>query len=163
MQHDPTSDDQLVRRWQAGQSREDIFAVLEGRYAPELARTFRRMGFDHETCKDLGQETLLQVFRSLDGFRRASSFRTWLHRIARTAALKRLRHHQTQKRAGQEVALDEITDPDGPPEKAFDETKEGPLAHLLAEEDRQRVRAAVDELPAADRSPPTAPLDPHRL
>ncbi len=63
---DNTPDDDLIRWWQAGDRREAIFTVLERRYAPELARTFRRMDFDDETCRDLVQETFLQAFRSLD-------------------------------------------------------------------------------------------------
>ncbi len=155
MHDDNTPDDELVRRWQAGRQREEVFAILQQRYAPELARTFQRMRFDEETSRDLVQDTLLQAFRALARFRQDSSFRTWLHQIARNAGLKRLRREQTQKRAGQGVPLAEL-DEDRPERAdlrhAQVEDLDGPLSTLVAEEDRRRVRAAVDELPAADRS-----------
>jgi RNA polymerase sigma-70 factor (ECF subfamily) len=149
------TDDDLVRRWQTGEARDEVFAVLQRRYAPEIASALRRMGFEADVCRDLGQETFLQAFRSLDRFRGASTFRTWLHKIARSSGLKHLRQRRTQKRAAVEVSLDEDfgngheTGNDARPELA--DPRDGPHERLAAKEVMQRVRVAVGELPPADR------------
>lgn len=154
MLNDTTPNEKLVRRWQTGEDRERAFAVLHHRFAAELSRTFRRMDFDHETCKELTQETLLQAFRGLEKFRQGSSFRTWLHHIARNSALKRLRNRNAKKRSGKPVPLDEAVD--GNEEKlVFDpntgDDRSGPLGRLEAQEQERQVWAALRELPEADQ------------
>jgi RNA polymerase sigma-70 factor (ECF subfamily) len=153
MLNDRTSDEDLVRWWQTGESRERVFAILHQRYAPELARTFRRMRFDDEICKELIQETLLQVFRGLDGFRHGSSFRTWLHQIGRNAALKRIRGRKTLKRTGEQVPLDEVGDlaEEEPVARSTTDDRDDPLGRVLLDEQKRQVWAALSELPVADQ------------
>lgn len=150
-----TPDDELVHRWQAGEAREEVFEILQRRYAPEVAGILRRVGFADDVCKDLGQETFLQAFRSLDRYRGEATFRTWLLQIARNAGLKHLRHQRTLKRAGDEVSLDEDL-AEGPESRsdsrmALADQREDPHDRLVAKEIVQRVRAAVGELSAADQ------------
>jgi len=151
---DGMTDEELVRRWQAGGDREDVFARLTARYGQQLARLFRRMGFDDETIEDLAQNALCQVFESLDGFRGRSSLRTWLYRIARNAGLKELRRRRAQKRSGLEVPLDDLAGEGGetPGNPHLVDRDHGPLDRLISEEERRRVRAAVDELSPAERN-----------
>lgn len=65
----------------------------------ELVRMHQRAVFafvassvrDPDTVNDLAQETFLNAFRSLAGFRGESAFRTWLFGIARNRVLMHLR------------------------------------------------------------------------
>ena len=146
-----TPDEELVRSWQEGKARDEVFESLEERYARELARLFRRMGFDDETCRDLVQDTFLQAFRNLKGFRRDASLRTWLRQIARNAGLKRLRAHRTLKRAAEEVSFEETVS-QGEIELPRADGETDALDRLVDEEKRRRVREIVDGLPESDRA-----------
>lgn len=61
-------------------------------------------GFEPE---DLVQKALVRVYQGMDSFRQDSSFRTWAFRIATNVWTNTLRGIKTQKRAGDEIALDE--------------------------------------------------------
>lgn len=153
---DPTlPDEELARLWQKTPGREDVFELLVYRYQTELAGFFRGMRFDDEDCRDLAQETFVQVFRGLADFRHGASLHTWLYEIARNAAYKRLRGQRTQKRTGHELPLDEITGEER--ELAEDPRqrsapREAALDALLSEEERRQVRVVVDELAPEDRN-----------
>ena len=155
MLDDTTPDKELVREWQAGQSRERVFAILQGRYTPELGRSYRRMGFSDEIGEELIQETLLQAFRGLEKFRHQSSFRTWLHQIARNVARKWIRRRGAKKRTGREVPLDEVVDDQEEelaPRAKAGSGRENPLGQLVVDEQKRRVWAALRELPEAEQA-----------
>jgi RNA polymerase sigma-70 factor (ECF subfamily) len=94
-----------------------------------------------EDREDLIQEIAAALWRALPGYRAESSERTWLYRIAHnvaiTAAVKQ------RKRAQREVAPDLPADPPSAGASAED--------HLLEEEKRQLLFAAIRELAPADR------------
>jgi RNA polymerase sigma-70 factor (ECF subfamily) len=66
------------------------FETLHARYRPEIVRYLSRLAGPNE-AEDLAQEVFLKVGRGLDDFRGESGFRTWIYRIARNAAIDRLR------------------------------------------------------------------------
>lgn len=150
-----TSDRELVRRWQAGVSREEVFEILQRRYARSFAQMFRRMGFDDATCEDLVQEAFFQTFRFLGGFRLDASVRTWIYQIARNVALKRHRHDGTKKRTGQEVRLDDVDGDDRnleqDPRVVRADGPDGPHGRLVSKERTQQVRTVLDELSPVER------------
>ncbi len=130
-----------IADFQAGRGREDAFRLLFERFYRPLQRFFHRKSLAPEICLDLTQETLLLVYRGLQGYRPEAAFESWLYTIARTTHLKWIRDRSRDKRSGEEVSADD----GGLEQMATDE--EGPLAGMLDAERRETVRAAVAELP----------------
>ncbi len=71
---------------------------------PRVLKLARRILRDEEAARDAVQDAFLQAFRSLPGFRGASSVSTWLYRIAMNAALTRLR----ARRRRPEISIEEL-------------------------------------------------------
>ncbi len=89
------ADDILVERAQAGEA--DAFAELAGRLHERVYRTILGMTRSPEDADDLTQETFMAAFKSLQSFRRESSFATWIHRIAVTRTLNHLKKKGREK------------------------------------------------------------------
>jgi RNA polymerase sigma factor (sigma-70 family) len=64
---------------------------------------------DPEDRKDLFQEIVLQVWKSLGSFRQESTIGTWMYRIALNTAIT---HFRKEKRLGGKVSLNGIDIPD---------------------------------------------------
>lgn len=104
----------------------------------------RRIVRDDCTAHDVAQEALLLAFRYRHQFRGDASYRTWLHRIATTAALSALRRERRWRRS-QDAAGDAwaqgFTPGAGAPPPAPDDALD--RAARLAQVDE--VVAALDE------------------
>src|SRR5215210_8864827 len=84
------------------------FEQLVARYQNKIMAYVARMLNDHEEAEDVTQEVFIKAYRSLDSFRGASSFSTWLYRIATNLCIDRARK---RKRSPQEAySLDEPLD-----------------------------------------------------
>lgn len=105
----------LVLRTQAGSER--AFERLYLRYEERLLYYLRRVAGSADVADDAFADAWLKAWRSIGRLKDPTAFRTWLYRIARNAALDRLRS------AEREIALDEagpeIPAPE-PDEPAFD-------------------------------------------
>lgn len=73
----------------------DVRALEElvERYQIPVYRLAYRMTGNRADAEDIAQEAFVRAFRSLPGFRRASSLKTWLFRIAINLALDHRRRH----------------------------------------------------------------------
>ena len=91
---------------------------------------------DPEDRKDLFQEIVLQVWKSLGSFRQQSSLTTWMYRIALNTAITHLRK---EKRSPMQVSLTSIDIPD----VAEDGGKEEMLTELFI---------AIERLDKIDKS-----------
>lgn len=117
---------------------------------------FLRKGFREEEAKDLTQETFLRAYRGFDDFRRESSFLTWALVIAEKIAINQHRFKGAEMRSAPEVAINALED-DGEAmlgARADNARPVTPEEHTLsrekrmrAEENRRRLRVAMDELP----------------
>jgi RNA polymerase sigma-70 factor (ECF subfamily) len=104
----------------------------------------RRIVRDDSTAHDVAQDALLLAFRYRHQFRGDSSYRTWLHRIATTAALSTLRRERRWRR-GQDAVNDAWAvgstpgagAPPPPPDEALD--------HAVKRAQVDEVFAALDE------------------
>jgi RNA polymerase sigma-70 factor (ECF subfamily) len=76
---DGPSDAALAAAWQGGS--EQAAADLVRRHASALARFLAGAGARAEEVEDLAQEAFFKAFRGLDGWRKESSFRSWLFSI----------------------------------------------------------------------------------
>ncbi len=67
------------------------FESLVERYQTRITAYAARMLGDVDEAEDVAQETFIKAYRSLDSFRGASSFSTWLYRIATNLCIDRAR------------------------------------------------------------------------
>lgn len=130
----------LVRR--VADHRQEALAELYDRFAPLLLAVARRIVGGPGEAEEVLQETLLQIWQQADRYDPSrSSVSAWFVLIARSRALDRLRQRGTRERALQ-AAEAEPRAPD--PSARLDE-------HVLIRERRERVRAALADLPAEQR------------
>jgi RNA polymerase sigma-70 factor (ECF subfamily) len=81
------SDERLLADARAG-DRQALEMLLE-RHQAQVYRFGMKMCRDPEDAKDVLQDTLLAMARSVRDFRGASSISTWLYRIARSFCIKK--------------------------------------------------------------------------
>jgi len=140
---------QFIERLKAG----DAWAfdrLVEERTGDIYALLFR-LTEDREEARDLTQETFLQAFRHLAGFRGDADLRTWLYRIAVNQARNRWRWWRRRRRDAT-LSLDDagetgltlgarIADPDAP----------DPEQNTLARERERTLLTALGTLSRAYR------------
>ncbi|HYE15030.1 MAG TPA: sigma-70 family RNA polymerase sigma factor [Pyrinomonadaceae bacterium] len=78
--------------------------LIEERHGDVYALLYR-LTEDPEEARDLSQETFLQAFRNISGFRGDADLRTWLYRIALNQARNRWRWWKRRRR-DRTVSLD---------------------------------------------------------
>ncbi|MBL0713440.1 MAG: sigma-70 family RNA polymerase sigma factor [Desulfosarcina sp.] len=142
----PIQDDdfELIRAINAGWP--ERFQELVRKYQQIVFNFGMRMCGEPRDAEDLVQETFLNVFRYLKGFRYETRFRNWMYRIATTACLKKKRkpRHAPER----ELSLEEFMPPEG--EQLPDEAPEwarAPLAQVLNEELARHLKKAIIALP----------------
>jgi RNA polymerase sigma-70 factor (ECF subfamily) len=122
------------------------FEQLVSRYQNRITAYAARMLNDHDEAEDVAQEAFIKAYRSLDSFRGASSFSTWLYRITTNLCIDRARK---RKRSPQQAySLDEPFDKDEDRggRDVPDVTAE-PSRGVERDELRQQVRLTVAEMP----------------
>jgi len=137
------TDAELVRAARAGYK--TAFATLFSRYQPGLLVICRRVLADPILAEDAAQEAALQAFLGLDRLYRAERFGSWLVGIGLNVCRRWLRD-RLRSCSSVEVflggqATGELLHPDAGPDEIAEERE---LAEI--------VRAAVDDLPAGQRS-----------
>lgn len=130
--------DEALGRIQAGDRQ--AFAGIVMRFQGPLFAYLGRMGFGAAEAEELAQETFLRAWTHLQAFdARRGAFSTWLFAIARNFALNEL------ARAANRPLAQQL-----PHEPACDVPL--PADQLAVEQRRTRLRAALMQLPTADRS-----------
>jgi RNA polymerase sigma-70 factor, ECF subfamily len=130
------SDSALIARWRGGDER--AATILVERHAPAVARFVASMG-ERAEVEEVVQDTFVRAFGSLQGFREASSLRTWLFSIARNVCRDRAR---ANRRAVPLVSIDET----------HAQTENDPLEVAVATETESRLAAALDGLTETQRA-----------
>ena len=134
------SDGEIIARVRAGDN--GAFADLVRRHQDRVYGMALRATGKPEDAEDLAQEVFLSVFRGLEGFKGDAQFTTWLYRIAWNRCADWLRRNRKPgRRTTQLEAADDIADGRADPEGA-----------VLGEEDRVRIRRALDGLDERYRS-----------
>lgn len=87
------ADKALVDRFRQGD--EKAFDEIFEHYSPSLLGFLTRMCGDPDDARESLQDTFLNIYRYLDGFRGESSLKNWLFRVAVTACLKKKRKRTT--------------------------------------------------------------------
>jgi len=97
-------DIQLIRAINAG--RQDLFYQLVERYEKSLYNFGMRMCDNPSDTEDMVQDTFLNVFKYLKGFRYETKFKNWLYRVATSACLKKKR--RSKFAPDRELSIDEF-------------------------------------------------------
>src|SRR4051812_4667035 len=85
------ADIQLVERYLAGDM--TAFDELMIRYERQVYRVCYRFVENRDDAMDLAQEVFIKVFEHLPTFRRESSLKTWLYRIAMNHCINHVKKH----------------------------------------------------------------------
>ncbi len=129
------SDQVLIDRARAGD--EGAFRDLVERYESRVAATVIGMLGPGDEAEDVGQETFIRLYRSLERFRGESSLGTYLTRIAINLSLTALK--KRKRRISRFVSQDET-------ERDLPEASWDPRGELERKDDVLRVREAVARL-----------------
>jgi len=161
----PYADDRtLVQALRRGD--EDAFGWLIDRYGGSLRRLARNYVATAAVADDVVQETWLAVVKGIDRFEERSAVSTWLYRIlANIARTRGVREHRSIPFSSVGSALEEGAGPAVEPERFGTPGAPGygawaspptpwddePETRLESSEVLEVVRAAVDQLPPAQR------------
>jgi RNA polymerase sigma-70 factor, ECF subfamily len=148
-----TEDESLVTDLKVGS--ETAFSQLIAQYHQPLYSLISRSINDPADAADITQEVFIKVFRSIRGFHGESSLRTWLYRIALHEASNQRRWWSRHKR--QEITIDSPCngDEDGSTfslSATLTDEGDSPFDHAVQSEARQRLEAALRELPETFRT-----------
>lgn len=131
--------EEVLERVQAGDRQ--AYTGIVARFQGPLFAYLGRMGCAGAEAEELAQEAFLRAWLQLGKFdARRGAFSTWLFTIARNLALNEL-GRAARRRPESGPLLDE------PPSEVL-----LPQAHIALEQRRARLRAALMQLPAPDRS-----------
>jgi len=137
-------DTELIRAINAGHA--ERFPELVRRYEQKLYNFGRRMCRNESDAEDLVQDTLLNVFRYLNGFRYETKFKNWLYRVAANTCLKKRRRSKFAPEP--ELSLEELARPEEA--EMLEQAPEWarmPLEQLLNEELLETLNQAIWSLP----------------
>jgi RNA polymerase sigma-70 factor, ECF subfamily len=150
-----TEDVALVADLRAGS--EEAFAVLIAQYHQPLYSLIVRSLNDPTDAADITQEVFIKVFRSIRSFHGGSSLRTWLYRIALHEASNQRRWWSRHKK--QEITIDSSFEADPDAENnhlslaaTLADRSDSPFDHAAQAEVRERVEAALRQIPEAFRT-----------
>lgn len=150
-----TEDAALVADLKAGS--EEAFALLIAQYHQPLYSLIARSLNDPADAADITQEVFIKVFRSIRGFHGEASLRTWLYRIALREASNQRRWWSRHKK--QEITIDTPYESGGDEEgnrlclsATLADRAESPYDHAVHAEVRERVEAALRQLPEVFRT-----------
>lgn len=129
----------VIRMAQRGD--EGAFERLYRLHSARVYAVCMRMLRNPDEAEDSTQEVFLHVFRKIQGFRGASAFSTWLHRVAVNTVLMRIRGSKLAK-----AALVENTEGSGENENPRRELG-APDLHLEGYVDRAALENAIKQLP----------------
>lgn len=130
------SETALVSRCRAGDT--EAFRTLVEQHSRVLFGTAYLMTRDRELAEDVVQAALVQMWKKLPSLRRDGSLKAWLIRIVVNEV-----NQQRRKKQLPTMSLEQVSEiPDGLPEV---ETV------LLRDEERQRIRQALEILPVEQR------------
>ena len=149
-----TEDAALIADLKAGS--EEAFGILIAQYHQPIYSLIARSLNDPADAADITQEVFIKVFRSIRGFHGEASLRTWLYRIALHEASNQRRWWSRHKK--QEITIDSPTESDDDHSTGLclsatlADHADSPFDHAAQAEVRERVEAALRQLPEAFRT-----------
>ena len=137
-------DTELIRAINGG--RQDLYHQLVKRYEKSLYNFGLRMCGNPSDAEDMVQDTFLNVFKYLEGFRYETKFKNWIYRVATSACLKKKR--RSKYAPDRELSLETFLPAD---ESAISmdlpRWASQPLDHVLDGELSNAIQEALLDLP----------------
>lgn len=138
------SDEELIDGILEGD--DESFRILVQRYHVKVINVCIGLLHDRRDAEDVAQEVFIQVFKSLNRFRRQSALATWIYRIAVNKSINFLRHSKSRR-----YALN-LEDADSDAfAGAYSDPEETPSDILLNKELQKTLHRAIDSLPLKQR------------
>ena len=129
------ADAELVDRYLAGDTA--AFDEIMIRYERQIYRVCYRFVDNRDDAMDLAQEVFIKAFEHLTSFRRESSLKTWLYRIAMNHCINHVKKHSQEF-----VEITEYTGSMGASAQS----------HLEDQEQREHFRRMVKQLPPKQKA-----------
>lgn len=117
------------------------FTTLVNRHKDLVFTIAMNITRNREDAEEVAQDVFLNAFRKLAGFRRESSFQTWLYRIAYNESISKVRKKMIKTMDLEEERLEII------PEEDLEED----IAGLDENEQKQVIAKILDRLHETDR------------
>lgn len=137
-------DTELIRAINSGEAHR--FSELVARHEARLYNFGLRICRNPEDAQDLVQDTFINAFRYLEGFRHESRFRNWLYKVATTVCIKIRR--RSKFAPDMELSLEDVMPRDGAPmPDEVPEWAKAPLDSVLNRELGERIHVALQDLP----------------
>src|SRR5437016_10052318 len=92
--HSPDPDIELVERYFRGDTA--AFDEIMLRYERQIYRVCYRFVENRDDAMDLAQDVFIKAFEHLSSFRRESSLKTWLYRIAINHCINHVKKHSQE-------------------------------------------------------------------
>ena len=142
------SDAEAIERARRGDH--GAFKILVERYQARVFRLALRVLRNEEAARDAVQEGFLKVYRSLDRFEGRSSFYTWLYRLVLNLCLDMKRRDRSDREVEWTEERAHPADP-GEASPSLEAADGGPAGALERRQIRERVAAAIEQLPDVQR------------
>lgn len=131
----------LIKKSQSGDV--ESFELLISFYDKRAYNIAYRIMGNEEDAKDMAQDALIRVFKSLKDFKGQAAFSTWLYRIVTNVCLDELRRRKNEKY----VSIDSTIHTDsGEMHMELCSDKETPESIYEVVEQREMIRKAIHEL-----------------
>jgi RNA polymerase sigma-70 factor (ECF subfamily) len=142
---------QLIGRMQAGDG--SAVADLASTYGPRIHQLALRYVKNWEDAEEVTQDVLMKVHRKIDAFRGDAALSSWIYRITFNTAMSRLRSARASRNL--EVQTPDASTVDQPDRQPIEPADWSSLAddHVLRGQMRERLIAALAQLPAVYRTP----------
>lgn len=127
------------------------FRQVYDRHYPGILRFLIRLVGEDE-AEDVAQEVFLKVDRGLQDFRGEAAIGTWIYRIARNAAIDRLRGRPRLDRSAGEVEAQRTDDAPADPCSSLPDEQASVERYLIGKEMSECIRGRVESLPESYRS-----------
>jgi RNA polymerase sigma-70 factor (ECF subfamily) len=131
------TDEQLIADYRHGN--EAALAQLVERHFDSIYSYIYRFVHSVPEAEDIVQETFIKVWRQIDSFKAGSGIRPWLFRIARNTAIDHLRKKKS-------IPFSHFSD-EGEVDVVFADTSIDVLEETIAQEQKDHLTAAVEQLP----------------
>jgi RNA polymerase sigma factor (sigma-70 family) len=94
--NEASDDEQILQKFAHEHTREAAFSLLLKKYTSRVYAHVRRIVINHDDADDVVQNTFINVWLHLSGFRNDSKLYTWIYRIATNEAIKFLNKKKTR-------------------------------------------------------------------
>lgn len=138
------TDDQLISKYLDGD--EKALGVLLDRHLSNAYTFAFRLTGDRQAAEDITQESFIKAWKNIRGFKRGSSFQTWLFTITRNSAIDWLRRKKEvafsafENERGDNVLIDTLADVEPLPDELLVRAEDAAFVQVLLSELDPRYR-----------------------